>query len=83
MKKLFSLLLLVATVSVASAQDGMDKFWNFFNENKYEEAISQLEQIAEKNQTNEDVWALLILLYSNEGESEKSFEAMQKLYGFT
>ena len=83
MKKLFSLLLFVATVSVATAQEGMDKFWNFFDENKYEEAISQLEQIADKNQTNEDVWALLTLLYSNEGESEKSFEAMQKLYGFT
>ncbi|MCG8573901.1 MAG: tetratricopeptide repeat protein [Flavobacteriales bacterium] len=83
MKNLLSLVLVLLVQINLLAQDKLDKFWGYFQENNYPSAIEELESIVSSDPSNEDAWALLALVYDDQMDSYKAFQSFRSLYDLT
>ncbi len=66
-----------------TAQNGLDNFWDLFKKNDYSAAISELEKKTAADPTNQEAWLMLAVLYDNDQESYKAFQAFKSFYKLT
>lgn len=83
MRILLTLSLILMMSMSAIAQKSLDKFWELFKTNEYEKAITELEDITTAEPNHEEAWLMLAVLYDNEQESYKAFQAFKKFYQLT
>lgn len=83
MKKLFLFSLLSLTFLPVFAQNKMDAFWDLFKNNEYQSAIAELEGITAADPTHQEAWLMQAVLFDNQNESGKAFNAFKKFYALT
>jgi cytochrome c-type biogenesis protein CcmH/NrfG len=66
-----------------TAQNGLDNFWELFKKNEYSSAISELEKKTASDPTNQEAWLMLAIMYDNQQESYRAFQAFKSFYKLT
>ena len=83
MNKIFTVLLIAVFLlkfSVTQSQDHYTKGWEYFNDNKLEEARDEFTDASKNSKTAKDAYLSLVFLNTIDKDKEESFEAFKNFY---
>ena len=79
-RTILSIVLLVCFQFINAQSSAIEKGWEYFNNNEMEDAISQFESATTNEQTKEEAFLTLSLIYEEIHDSKKARENFMNFY---